>query len=96
MIRYGFSIKTRSGQRVANIFIMAGTQTEAERRLRQMYRQCEIVTCKMQTVPRRPGVPHFDEPITIINAGDPTTATTKAANDARAPVIPLPSKAGTQ
>jgi hypothetical protein len=96
MFRFGFSIRTRTGQRVANIYIMAGTQTEAERRLRQMYRECEIVTCKMQNVPRRPGALKFDEPITIINAGDPTTATTRAANDARAPVIRLPNKAGTQ
>ena len=29
MIRYGFSIKTRYGQRVENIHIMAGTQGDA-------------------------------------------------------------------
>jgi len=36
MIRYGFNIKTRTGQRVENISIMAGSQRDAERRLRQM------------------------------------------------------------
>ena len=35
MIRYGFNIRTRTGQRVDNISIMAGSQTDAERRLRQ-------------------------------------------------------------
>jgi len=53
MIRYGFSIKTRYGQRVENIHIMAGTQGDAERRLRQMYHQCEIIECREQAVPRR-------------------------------------------
>ena len=53
MVRYGFSIKTRYGQRVENIHIMAGTQGDAERRLRQMYHQCEIIECREQAVPRR-------------------------------------------
>jgi len=53
MYRFGFNIRTRSGQRVENISIMAATQADAERRLRQMYQQCEIVQCNSQTVPRR-------------------------------------------
>ncbi len=53
MIRYGFNIKTKSGQRVDNIQIMAATQYDAERRLRQMYQHCEIVECREQSVPRR-------------------------------------------
>ena len=42
MTRFGFNIKTRTGQRVDNICIMAANQADAERRLRQMYHQCEI------------------------------------------------------
>jgi hypothetical protein len=53
MTRYGFSIKTRYGQRVENIHIMAGSQDDAERRLRQMYHHCVIVDCQEQSVPRR-------------------------------------------
>ncbi|HVJ72891.1 MAG TPA: hypothetical protein VNB03_02550 [Casimicrobiaceae bacterium] len=53
MTRYGFSIKTRYGQRVENIHIMAGSQDDAERRLRQMYHQCQILECREQAVPRR-------------------------------------------
>ena len=53
MIRYGFNIRTRTGQRVDNISIMAGSLADAERRLRQMYLQCEIVDCREQAVPRR-------------------------------------------
>ena len=53
MIRFGFNIRTRTGQRVDNISIMAGSQVDAERRLRQMYLHCEIVECREQSVPRR-------------------------------------------
>jgi hypothetical protein len=53
MIRYGFNIRTRTGQRVDNISIMAGSLADAERRLRQMYLQCQIVDCREQAVPRR-------------------------------------------
>jgi hypothetical protein len=53
MIRYGFQIRTRSGQRVDNISIVAATQNDAERRLRQMYHHCEILDCREQAVPRR-------------------------------------------
>lgn len=53
MIRYGFHIRTRSGQRVDNISIIAASQEDAERRLRQMYHHCEIIDCREQAVPRR-------------------------------------------
>jgi hypothetical protein len=53
MIRYGFNIRTRTGQRVDNIMIVAATQPDAERRLRQMYHHCEVVECHEQAVPRR-------------------------------------------
>jgi hypothetical protein len=53
MIRYGFNIRTKSGQRVDNIQIMAANRGDAERRLRQMYLQCEIIERREQSVPRR-------------------------------------------
>jgi hypothetical protein len=46
MTRYGFNIRTRSGQKVDNISILAATREEAERRLRQMYYRCEIIDCR--------------------------------------------------
>jgi hypothetical protein len=52
MIRYGFNIKTRSGQRVGNICIMASCREDAERRLRQMYHHCEIIACHSEAVRR--------------------------------------------
>lgn len=53
MIRFGFSIRTKSGQRVDNIQIIAATPGDAERRLRQMYQQCVIVERREQSVARR-------------------------------------------
>ncbi len=57
MIRYGFNIRTKTGQRVDNIQIMAATFDDAERRLRQMYCQCQIIECREQSVPRRVDTP---------------------------------------
>ena len=53
MVRYGFKIRTKTGQRVENIQIMAATLVDAERRLRQMYLQCEIIERREQSVPGR-------------------------------------------
>ena len=53
MIRFGFQIRTKTGQRIDNISIVAATQADAERRLRQMYHHCEVIDCREQAVPRR-------------------------------------------
>ena len=69
MNRYGFNIRTRHGQRVDNILIMAATQPDAERRLRQMYHQCVIVDCQAQSVQRRFEPLDVDSVIGLISAG---------------------------
>ncbi len=53
MTRFGFTIRTRLGQRVDNIQIMAATAEDAERRLNQMYQRCEIVERRENSVSRR-------------------------------------------
>ena len=53
MVRFGFNIRTRTGQRVDNILILAASLTDAERRLRQMYTQCEILERREQHVHAR-------------------------------------------
>ena len=53
MVRYGFNIRTKTGQRVDNILILAASLGDAERRLRQMYMQCEIIERREQSVAGR-------------------------------------------
>ena len=53
MIRFGFNIRTKMGQRVDNIQIMAANSDDAERRLRQMYVNCVIIERREQSVSRR-------------------------------------------
>ncbi|MBI4808208.1 MAG: hypothetical protein HY799_04605 [Nitrosomonadales bacterium] len=45
MQKFDFSILTRDGQKVDSVVIAGRDEAEAERRLRQMYRYCEIVSC---------------------------------------------------
>ena len=95
MIRFGFSIKTRTGQRVENISIMAGSQEDAERRLRQMYHHCEILHCNTQTVPRRVDTLDVEGVISLISSSGPPSVL-DAANDAPpVNVVRLRHKAGT-
>lgn len=68
MVRYGFNIKTKHGQRVENILIMAASIDDAERRLRQMYHHCEIIECREQVVPRRVDTLDMEGVIGLISA----------------------------
>ena len=94
MIRYGFNIKTRMGQRVENISIMAGSQRDAERRLLQMYHHCEILECNAQTVPRRVDTLDVEGVIGLISNSDPVTVM-QAANDGPPAFVRLRHKTGT-
>ena len=71
MVRYGFNIKTKHGQRVENILIMAASMDDAERRLRQMYHHCEIIECREQAVPRRVDTLDMEGVIGLISASSP-------------------------
>ena len=45
MLKFDFSVLTKDGQKVESVVISASSQEDAERKLRQMYRYCEIVRC---------------------------------------------------
>ena len=49
MQKFDFSILTRDGQRVESVVIAGNDEAEAERKLRQMYRYCEIVSCNAKS-----------------------------------------------
>lgn len=48
MLKFDFSIQTRDGQKLDSIVIGGGAQTDAERKLRQMYRQCVVLRCDVK------------------------------------------------
>ena len=91
MVRYGFNIRTRTGQRVDNVSIMAATRDDAERRLRQMYDRCEVVECRTQVVARPRSEPlDLTHVIEMVSASDPPHALALAG------VVSSRAKAGTQ
>lgn len=78
MKRFGFTIRTKHGQRVESIQIMAASLGDAERRLRQMYLHCEIIECRENAVPRR--VDQLDvENIIGLISGMPTSSAHETA-----------------
>jgi hypothetical protein len=50
MTKFDFSVKTRDGSKIVSVVIAAADQEGAERRLRQMYRDCEVLSCQIKEV----------------------------------------------
>ena len=46
MLKFDFCIKTRDGQKIESIQIQGRDLADAERKLFQMYRYCEVLSCK--------------------------------------------------
>ncbi|MDE2310254.1 MAG: hypothetical protein KGL01_05430 [Betaproteobacteria bacterium] len=47
MLKFNFSLRTRDGQTVENIQLYGKDLSDAERKLRQMYRNCEVTQYKI-------------------------------------------------
>lgn len=45
--KYQFRIRTRNGALVDNLAIFGQAEDEARRKLRQMYKDCEILDCQL-------------------------------------------------
>ena len=66
-IKYGFRIRTRHGLQVENLSIHGRDEAEAERKLRQMYQNCQIMECVvLQTGPRADSL-SFEDVISLIS-----------------------------
>lgn len=50
MLKFDFAIRTRDGQRIESLVIAGNDQQDAERKLNQMYRYCEILRCEAKEV----------------------------------------------
>lgn len=46
MLKFDFSVKTRDGQKIESILIQGKDLSDAERKLLQMYRYCEVISCR--------------------------------------------------
>lgn len=67
MLKFDFSVKTRDGQRIESIQIQGRDLPDAERKLFQMYRYCEVIDCR--TIDAGNKYPHstdIEEVLTLI------------------------------
>lgn len=48
MQKFDFSVQTRDGQKIVSVVIAGQHQEDAERKLRQMYRQCQVLQCRVR------------------------------------------------
>lgn len=65
--KFCFRIRTRSGGVVVdNLFINGHDEEDATRRLRQMYRDCEILACQRQAGAPRTGTTSFEDVVDLL------------------------------
>ena len=70
MIKFGFRIRTRGGMLVENLQVQAHDREEAERRIRQIYHQCEIVACEEVTPTLKKEGLDLDDVLALIHQQD--------------------------
>ena len=71
MMKFGFKIRTRGGLVVDNLLIPGRDQGEAERKLNQIYRHCEILETKAVQQPvSREDPMDIDGIISLISSQD--------------------------
>ena len=64
--KYGFRIRTRVGMVVDNLMIPGRDEIEARNKLRQIYRDCEILACVCVRGTVRTPVSNFEDVLTLI------------------------------
>jgi len=67
MNKYGFRIRTRSGGMVENLQVHAHDRAEAESKINQIYRNCEILECHEVTPTLKKEGLDLEDVITLIN-----------------------------
>lgn len=65
--KYAFRIRTRLGVVVDNLMIHGRDEVEAQKKLRQMYRGCEVIECVYCRGSVRIPVPSFEEVANLIS-----------------------------
>jgi hypothetical protein len=64
--KYGFRIRTRVGLVVDNLMIHGRDESEAQRKLRQMYQDCEVLECICHIGNGRPPSASFEDVVSLI------------------------------
>ena len=65
-IKFGFRIRTRHGLLVENLSIHGRDESEAERKLRQMYQHCQVLECVILQSGRHADSPSFEDLVSLI------------------------------
>ena len=67
MNKYGFRIRARTGMVVENLVVHGRDRAEAEKKLEQVYRNCEILDCReLATAVAADGL-DFESVLSMIN-----------------------------
>ena len=65
-IKYGFRVRTRQGLVVESVTIHGRDEEDAERKLRQMYLNCQIVERWVQSSNAKTAPMTFEEVVTLV------------------------------
>ena len=68
MTKYVYQIRSRNGAIVDNLQIYGRDEAEAQRKLQQMYRNCEILDAKVVT-PERAANSSYEDVLNLIASG---------------------------
>ncbi|MFA7269184.1 MAG: hypothetical protein WC073_07565 [Sterolibacterium sp.] len=66
LTKYAFRIRTRVGLVVDNLMIHGQDEDDAQRKLRQIYRDCEILGCVCHRGNVRPPPANFEDVLSLI------------------------------
>jgi hypothetical protein len=67
MVKFEFSIQTRDGLKIESIVIAGRDREDAERKLRQMYRQSEVLRCEVKDSVRSEQSTSVEDILTLIS-----------------------------
>lgn len=67
MYKYVFRIRARSGMVVENLTVQARDRLEAEKKLEQIYRNCEFLDCREVAAPPLTEGVDFESVLSMIN-----------------------------
>ena len=64
--KYAFRIRTRTGMVVENLTIHGREESDAQRKLIQMYPHCQVLECRSLKAQAKPDPASFEDVITLV------------------------------